>query len=322
MNQDGDTAVRLYLKRGRGRGILRFLFRASGLAPIALLDPATAGRTSIPNHRFTSSLMEIRDLAAIDVHAHYGKWDQGPGTAFVGEMMSGDAATVIRRAQAANTEWTVVSPLSGLMPRGCADAVAGNEEANSVVEQTPGLLQWVIVHPLQLATFDQARERLQHPKCVGIKIHPEEHCYPIREHGRVLFELAAELDAVVLTHSGHENSMPDEFVTFADDHPNVQLILAHIGCRPDSYSVDLQVRAVQASRHGNIFADTSSSNSIRSGLIEWAVAEIGADRVLYGTDTPLYFSPSQRARIDGMEIPVEQKRLILRDNAERLLQLP
>lgn len=266
--------------------------------------------------------MDIRDLDAIDVHAHYGKWDQGPETALIGEMMSGDAATVIRRAQAANTEWTVVSPLSGLMPRGCADAVAGNEEANSVVEQNPGLLQWVIVHPLQLATFDQARERLQHPKCVGIKIHPEEHCYPIREHGRALFELAAELDAVVLTHSGHENSIPDEFVTFADDHSNVQLILAHIGCRTNAHSVDLQVRAVQASRHGNIFADTSSASSMCSGLIEWAVAEVGADHVLYGTDTPLYFAPSQRARIDAMDIPVEQKRLILRDNAERLLQLP
>ena len=116
--------------------------------------------------------------------------------------------------------------------------------------------------------------------------------------------------------------MPDEFVTFADDHSNIQLILAHIGCRPEAYSVDLQVRAVQASRHGNIFADTSSSNSICAGLIEWAVAEIGADHVLYGTDTPLYFAPSQRARIDDMDIPVEQKRLILRDNAERLLRLP
>ena len=180
----------------------------------------------------------------------------------------------------------------------------------------------MIVHPLQAVTFDQARERLQHPKCVGIKIHPEEHCYPIRDHGRVLFELAAELDAVILTHSGHENSVPSDFVAFADDHPNVQLILGHIGCRTDKFSVDLQIRAVQASRHGNIYADTSSSNSINSGLIEWAVAEAGADHVLYGTDTPLYFAPAQRARIDAMDIPVKQKELILRGNAERLLQIP
>ena len=36
--------------------------------------------------------MDIRELTAIDVHAHYGKWDQGPETALIGEMMSGDAA--------------------------------------------------------------------------------------------------------------------------------------------------------------------------------------------------------------------------------------
>jgi len=264
----------------------------------------------------------IRELAAIDVHAHYGRWDHGPAAALMSEMLSGDADAVVARARAANTQWTVVSPISGLDPRGAADAVAGNKEANRVVDETPELLQWVIVHPQQPRTFDQARERLKHPKCMGIKIHPEQHVYPIRDHGRALFELAAELDAVVLTHSGEPNSLPADFIPFADDYPNVKLILAHIGCRPDKYSVDLQVRAVQSARHGNVYTDTSSAASMMSGLIEWAIAEAGADRLLYGTDTPLYFAPSQRARIDAMAIPDDQKRLVLRDNALRLLSIP
>ena len=82
-----------------------------------------------------------------------------------------------------------------------------------------------------------------------------------------------------------------------------------------------QVRAVQRSRHGNVYADTSSSRSIVPGLIEWAVREVGAERILYGTDSPLYFAPMQRARIDQAEMPDEAKRVILRGNAERLLGL-
>ena len=174
--------------------------------------------------------------------------------------------------------------------------MAGNEDARRAVEETEGLLQWVVVHPGQPATFEQVREMLKSPKCVGIKIHPEEHCYAIAEHGRAIFEFAANLRAVILTHSGEPNSMPLDFVPFADDFPEVTLILAHLGNSGEAgESPELQVRAIQASRHGNVYVDTSSAQSILPGLIEWAVSEIGAERILFGTDTPLYFAPSQRA---------------------------
>jgi len=266
--------------------------------------------------------VRIQDFQAIDVHAHYGVMDRGKENPLFNHCMSGDSETVVARARAANIEWTVVSPLLGLMPRGSADVVAGNEEAARVVEETDGLLQWVVIDPQSPGSYDQARDRLGHPKCMGIKIHPEEHCYPIRDHGKKIFEFAAEFGAVVLTHSGEANSRPEDFVGFADEFPNVNLILAHIGCSDLPYTLDSQVRAVQASRHENIFADTSSASSIYSNLIEWAIGEAGSERILFGTDTPLYFSPAQRARIDAMEVPDETKRLILRENAEKLLQIP
>jgi hypothetical protein len=236
--------------------------------------------------------------------------------------MTGDAATVVARAKMAMTELTIVSPLLGLFPRGGADAVAGNEEAHRVIDETEGLLQWVILNPLQEATFAQTREMLQHPKCVGIKIHPEEHQYPIKEYGRRLYEAAEENDAVVLTHSGCLLSAPEEFVPLANDFPTVKVILAHIG--NGGYAggdPSGQVQAVQGAKHGNLYADTSSARSIMPGLIEWAVAEIGAEHILYGTDTPLYFAPMQRARIDHADITDEEKRQILRTNAIELLNL-
>lgn len=264
------------------------------------------------------------EFPAIDVHGHFGQYVKLGTHTLLQRYMTGDPSEVVARARAAHIRYTVASPLRALLPRGGGDAVSGNEEASTVVEQTDGLLQWVVLNPRQPATFEQARELLKRPKCVGIKIHPEEHCYPISEHGREIFEFAAELKAVILTHSGEQNSLPDDFVPFANEHPEATLILAHLGCGffGTSNSPELQVRAIQASRHGNIYTDTSSAQSLLPGLIEWGVSEIGAERILFGTDTPLYFAASQRARIDFADLRDEQKRRILWDNAQALLNIP
>jgi hypothetical protein len=263
--------------------------------------------------------MSIRELQAVDVHAHFGDYYRD-GKDLLNTLSSGDGACVVERARLANTCLTMVSPLKALMPRHRADAYGGNAEAAHVVAAHPELRQWVVIDPAKPDTYQQAEEMLALPTCVGIKIHPEEHAYPITEQGREIFEFAAKHRAIVLTHSGEENSLPEDFVPFANDFPEVRLILAHIGCTIDS-DVGHQVRAVQLSKHGNVFADSSSASSVISGLIEWAVGEIGAEKVLYGTDTPLYFAPMQRARIDCAEIADADKKRILRDNAMDLFQL-
>jgi predicted TIM-barrel fold metal-dependent hydrolase len=263
--------------------------------------------------------MSSEGIEAIDVHGHYGRYGRGEDN-LVNELMSGDASEVVRRARQARTYWTVVSPLLGLLPRGGGDPVAGNRECADVVARTDGLLQYVIVSPLHPETYRQADEMLHTPKCVGIKLHPEEHLYNIAEHGCELFAFAAKHKAVLLVHSSEQRSLASDFVRFANDFPEVKLILAHIGCGWDN-DYTHQVRGIQQSRHGNVWADTSSARSITPKLIEWAVKEVGAERVLYGTDTPLYFSAMQRARIDHADLPDRDKHLILRDNATRLLGL-
>lgn len=259
---------------------------------------------------------------AIDVHAHFGNYVKSDSPPYLNEWVSGDAVTVVDRAKRAGVRLTVVSPLSGLLPRGSADTAAGNREADAIVRRTPALRQWVIVHPSQPETFSQAEELLSEPHCVGIKIHPEEHQYEIREYGDRIFELAARHNAVVLAHSGDPFSWPADFLPFTNEYANVRLILAHLGNGGGAAGdPTLQVRAIQAARHGNLFVDTSSARSILPGLLEWAVREIGSERILFGTDSPLYSTAMQRARIDSADISQDQKADILCRNAERLLNL-
>jgi predicted TIM-barrel fold metal-dependent hydrolase len=257
---------------------------------------------------------------AIDVHGHYGvptdqKWPR------LNRFMSGSAADVIRRALSVRVGITVVSPLAGLMIRSPEGVLRANRQAARLAAKHPELRFWAVLDPRNPRSFSQVRELLGHPRCVGIKIHPEMHQYPIREQGRAVFGFAEAYGAVVLTHSGEERSLPADFVPLANAFPGVRVILAHLGFGADG-SPEHQVRAMAKSRQGNLFTDTSSSLSIMPNLIEWAVHEVGADRVLFGSDTPLYFVANQRARIDQADLSAADKRLILRLNAERLLGHP
>ncbi|MDB6094851.1 MAG: amidohydrolase 2 [Verrucomicrobia bacterium] len=258
-------------------------------------------------------------LSPIDVHGHYGAYLRPEAGAQVEEWLSLGSHGVSARAQACDIGITFVSPLAGLLPRGRADAVSANEAAHREIAGIAGLYQYVIVNPLQPETFAQARRMLREPWCVGIKIHPEEHAYPISAQGDLLFRFLTETGVPVLAHSGCPNSLPADFLPFANAFPEVRLILAHLGNGAgDHQRTDLQVRAVQASRHGNLWIDTSSSLSIMPGLIEWGVKEVGAERLLFGSDTPLYHVAMQRVRIEAADIAAQAKRLILRDNAVKL----
>lgn len=267
--------------------------------------------------------MKFSDLQAIDVHGHYGRYANAQAHALIREFSSASAPVVAERARACGVEWTIVSPIAGLIPRGrTTDVAAGNEAAFLEVPAVTGLLQYVIVNPLQPQTYQQARRMLMFPWCVGIKIHPEEHAYRIADHGEELFAFFEEIGAPVMTHSGCPNSLPADFVPFANRHPGARVLLAHLGNGAgDNGRPDNQVRAIQAARHGNLWVDTSSAQSILPELVEWSVKEVGAERLLFGTDTPVYHVAMQRARIEAAEITPEAKRLILRENALKFFQL-
>ena len=255
-------------------------------------------------------------MRAIDVHAHFGPFDRGP-SGLLDRMMSGDIEVVRRRAREADVGLTVVSAIHAMLPYG-GDVRRGNEDAVKAAEAHSEIRFWAVLDPRIKESYEQVLSLLDHPECEGIKIHPQQHCYEIRDLGDEVFAFAAEREALMLTHSGQPGSFPEDFVPFVNRYPEVTLILAHLGNSTDE-NVIRQVHALKCAQHGNVFIDTSSKMSMNSGLIEWAVGEVGADRLLFGTDSPLYFTACQKARIEHAEIDEAAKRAILYENAGRLL---
>ena len=255
-------------------------------------------------------------MKAIDVHGHFGPYDRGNG-GLGDQMMSGSIEVVRRRAQAADICLTVVSAIHAVMPYG-GDVLRGNEDACEIAEQHSDIRFWAVLDPRLRETYKQVESFLAHPRCKGIKIHPTDHTYEIRDYGDEIFEFAVHHKAILMTHSGCPGSLPEDFVGFANRYPNVPLILAHLGNSVDG-NLTRQVYALKRANNRNVYIDTSSAKSIYSGLIEWAVSEIGTERLLFGTDTPLYFAACQKARIEYAEIDEKAKQAILFGNAAQLL---
>lgn len=258
----------------------------------------------------------VFSLPAIDVHGHFGK-NCPAGRHIERPFGSADPLEVVQTIRRCNITKILVSPMESLFPFGDADVLQGNLSAAKAVAENPELLQWVVVNPREERSYEQAAELLKTRTAVGIKIHPVAHIYDIKDKGEAIFSFAAKHDLIVLTHSGDDQSLPEDFVPFANRFPNVKLILAHLGCSSSDDRM-LHAKAVEMSRHGNIYVDTSSAMNILPNVLEKAVKRIGSDKILFGSDTPLYFTPMQRARIEFSEISETDKRNILYGNALKL----
>ena len=263
-------------------------------------------------------LQHIREIKAIDMHAHLGTANPNAAMQQAGTLF-GAAHYMLENMKRANIALSVASAFEALMPCGAADAVQGNKIMLERVEkQNQNVYMLAVVNPLQEESFALAAELLQHPKCLGIKLHPTQHRYSIKDYGTRIYTFAAKQGALLVTHSGEENCMPEDFCFYANRFPEVNTVVAHLGYCWDGRT-DHQMIAIEENIHGNLYTDTSSFKALMCDLLEQAVARIGSQKILFGTDSGIYFSPAHRARVDSAYIDDADKENILYRNALKLL---
>jgi uncharacterized protein len=134
-----------------------------------------------------------------------------------------------------------------------------------------------------------------------------------------LIKRAAELKAVILQHTWFKHggnpageSTPDDFAQLAERHRSVPLICGHTGG-----DWELGIRAIRGLP--NVYADLAGSDPV-AGFTEMAVRELGAERVLYGSDAPGRSFAAQLGKVYGANIAEAQKKLILGENLKKLLR--
>jgi predicted TIM-barrel fold metal-dependent hydrolase len=151
---------------------------------------------------------------------------------------------------------------------------------------------------------------------VGVKLWVARRCHEAEIDPVV--ERATELKAPILQHTWMKatgnlsgESSPIDLAALAKRHPKGAFICGHSG---GDWALGL--RAIR--NCPNVVTETGGSDPT-TGFVEMAVRELGAERVLYGSDAGGRSFASQIAKVEGADVPDAAKRLVFKENLKRLL---
>ena len=206
-------------------------------------------------------------------------------------------------------------------------------ETLKAVQAFPGRIYgYAIYNPhFPEKSMEVVKDHLGKKGFIGVKIHPAGHRYPIDGVGHTpLWEHASEHGIPVLTHTWDatpQNTYPYELVPaqvnaqpklvdpVAERYPDLRIIMAHSG---GHYNGHLQAIEV-ARKRKNVFVDIAGE-TISFGLIEWFVTEIGAGKILFGSDINWLDPRAHIGRVLGSRISTADKERIFYKNADSLFR--
>ena len=257
--------------------------------------------------------IRLDDEMVIDCHGHMGPWYNFhiPG--------DGTPESMIENMDLVGIDAIAVSPHIAIGP----DMQEGNRQVAEAAERYPDrFLPYITVNPRYPMPVIEAEIAQYHERLGGIKgfkFHSSVHCVDCSHVGYgPVYEYANEHRAVILSHewNGPEHNGQSFLTRQAAQHPNISFLHAHSG---NAWSV-IYVLTEEAKRNPNVYLDIAGSGYPYGGL-EHMVAEVGADRVLFGSDLPFVDVRGQVGRVMAARISDDEKRLIIGKNAKRIFGL-
>ena len=287
-------------------------FLATGAAAALALPAASAASPEPAASAWGTA--ELRKLGAWDVHAHVGTPGPNPAKRMEALVRIADRVGVERLCIFMSPPWQH-EPKPEEFRRSNDDVLAILKEWGSRA------FGFVYLNPVHTKESLAELERcVADGPMVGIKL-----WVGTRAHRRELDPIvrrAVELDALIFQHTwikqrGKGNlpqeSTPMELAELSARHPGVPMVCGHTGGAEWAFGI----RAIRS--RPELHGDLGGGDPV-SGQVEMAVRELGAERVLYGSDVSGRSFGSQLGRVLGADIPDSAKRLILRENLVRLLR--
>ena len=284
-------------------------------------------------------------MRVIDVHAHTfpAKIAERAiatlqGKSHTEAFTDGTVEGLSRSMSEAGISCSVVQPVA-TNPK---QVVHVNDSSIAINERFPetGIMSFGCMHP-EFEGYAEELLRLSRSGVNGIKLHPVYQGVNIDDERYVrVLRKAGELGLIVLIHSGWdigfpegEHALPERMALALREAGNVRVILAHMG------GWKCWREAEEVFSHTNVYIDTAFSlgefvpleDGYYSSREECAmlgaeefvriVRSFGAQRVLFGTDSPWASQKDTLRDICSLPLTEDEKTQILHTNAEHLLKL-
>lgn len=205
-----------------------------------------------------------------------------------------------------------------------APANSANINAWAVRENRPPLVMTGGFHPDEpdpLATV----EAVAAAGLPGIKVHPEFQQFRFDEERLFpVWERCGELGLFLIAHAGWDalfdppyHSDPEALAAFRRRFPGLKLILAHLGGMAMWDEVEKHIAGLP------VYLDLAMATPeyIDADRLLRIIRAHGAERILFGTDSPWYGQKKQLDFIRSLPLTPEERERIFHRNAAELLKL-
>lgn len=265
---------------------------------------------------------ELRKLRIWDIHYH-GLWE--------GNLKKHEETMVyvqrmgIERVLSLDIAGTPADPLGKLV------SAEKKKEIRKFLEMNANRVSGLIpIDPSDpLGSIQKIEEWIEKGPCVGIKYYGGNPGGIRCSHADndAIIRQAAKLDALIYIHTwlqvggqprrpGGANqtgeSTPEDVALLARRFPDVPLICGHSGG-----DWELGVRAVR--RFKNVYIEFSGSDP-HSGQVDFTVAEVGADRLIWGGHGPSRSYSTELAKVFDADLTPAQRGKLLGGNLRRIAE--
>lgn len=190
-----------------------------------------------------------------------------------------------------------------------------NQYVREVVEGIDGAYGLVWANPHRPGFLEEAVELFDHPKFLGVKLHPLLDAYhPNDPAVHPLIEELIRRDMPVLIHCGHPIfTLPWSIEELAVEYPDAKIILGHMGHGNIVYingAIDV------ADRNENVYLETSGM-PMHAKILE-AVERVGPNKVLFGSDAPFHEVGVEVRKVQVSGLSPELIERVLEKNSRKL----
>ena len=246
----------------------------------------------------------LSGLEIIDCHGHLGRVNFA--------IPDDDPTGVVRTMDRLGVRSFICSDMRCMTPS-MAAVRAGNDFVRAALRACPGwILGYISLYPESESSVCEETERCLGQGFTGIKLHNSNgYAYDFPAYAPA-YELAHRYHLPILLHTWGDSAPMQQIGRMARRYPAASFLLAHTGTGDPMTNIQL-IRECP-----NVYGDLAYSRSPR-GLVRRLVDEVGADRLVWGSDMIFFNVAHQLGKVLGADLCAEDRAQILGGNVRRIL---